>query len=102
MIILIGTGCWFAANVACKRKQIELELENTATRDALTDFPKRKLLSDRLAQVIVQVDRIKQKVAVLFIDLDKFKQINDGLGHYAGDIVLNSCVSTDLLLQKSF
>ena len=88
MIILIGAGCWFAADAACKRKQAELELKNLATRDALTDLPNRKLLYDRLAQIIAQAERTKQKVAVLFIDLDKFKQINDGFGHDAGDIVL--------------
>ncbi|NDY72165.1 GGDEF domain-containing protein [Desulfobacter hydrogenophilus] len=85
---LIGVGCWLAADAAFKRKQAELELKNLATRDTLTDLPNRKLLYDRLAQLLAQAERSKQKIAVLFIDLDKFKQINDGFGHEAGDIVL--------------
>lgn len=88
LLILIGAGCWLAADAASKRKQAELELKNLATRDTLTDLPNRKFLYDRFAQLLAQAERSKQKLAVLFIDLDKFKQINDGFGHDAGDIVL--------------
>ncbi len=70
------------------RKQIELELEELATHDILTNLPNRKLLYDRLSQILAQAKRGELGVAILFVDLDKFKEINDGLGHEAGDIVL--------------
>ncbi len=70
------------------QKQAELELKELATRDGLTNLPNRKLLYDRLAQILAQAERDKRKVAILFVDLDKFKEINDDLGHDAGDNVL--------------
>lgn len=59
-----------------------------AYHDELTGLPNRSLLLDRLKQAIVQADRQRKKVALLFIDLDKFKNINDTLGHEAGDKLL--------------
>jgi diguanylate cyclase (GGDEF)-like protein/PAS domain S-box-containing protein len=71
-----------------ERHIFESELEYLATHDTLTGLPNRTLLYDRLQQAITQCARAKKLAAVLFIDLDRFKIINDTLGHAAGDIVL--------------
>ena len=71
-----------------ERHIFESELEYLATHDTLTGLPNRTLLYDRLHQAITQCARAKKLAAVLFIDLDRFKTINDTLGHSAGDIVL--------------
>jgi diguanylate cyclase (GGDEF)-like protein/PAS domain S-box-containing protein len=70
------------------RHIFESELEYMATHDILTGLPNRTLLHDRLQQAITQCARAKKLAAILFIDLDRFKIINDTLGHAAGDIVL--------------
>jgi diguanylate cyclase len=66
-----------------------LQLRHLATHDALTGLPNRVLLDDRLAQAIAHADRDAQPFAVLMLDLDRFKMINDSFGHRSGDIVLN-------------
>jgi len=70
--------------------QIEIQerLHHVATHDALTELPNRLMISDRLKHAINQSERATSKIAVLFIDLDHFKQINDSLGHQAGDSLL--------------
>ena len=65
-------------------------LEHQATHDALTALPNRSLLSDRLRQAVSYAKRYKQIVAVVFIDLDHFKLINDSLGHQTGDNLLKT------------
>ena len=69
-------------------KEKELRLEHIANHDVLTGLPNRILLSDRLNQAILRSNRTKSCFAVLFIDLDGFKKINDIYGHQTGDIVL--------------
>lgn len=78
-----------------ERQQVEQELRETrehfrhlAHHDVLTGLPNRELLLDRIQQEIYKADRAHNTLAVLFIDLDRFKQINDSLGHAAGDKVL--------------
>jgi diguanylate cyclase (GGDEF)-like protein/PAS domain S-box-containing protein len=70
-------------------KEYQKQLESMAKYDALTRLPNRVLLGDRLAQAMRLAERNNGRLAVLFIDLDGFKQINDTLGHGVGDDLLN-------------
>lgn len=71
-----------------ERKRAEERIEYLATRDTLTDLPNRLLLNDRLNQGIGNAQRGQEMLAVLFVDLDRFKTVNDSLGHHIGDEVL--------------
>ncbi|CAH0300496.1 Cyclic di-GMP phosphodiesterase Gmr [Massilia sp. Bi118] len=68
-----------------RRKEAEEALLRMATHDTLTGLPNRLLLQDRLAQAIAHAQRARRQVGVMFIDLDRFKHVNDSLGHEAGD-----------------
>ncbi|HXS77997.1 MAG TPA: EAL domain-containing protein [Terracidiphilus sp.] len=70
------------------RKLAEERVETLAYYDPLTGLPNRSLLHDRLTQALARAQRTKTKVAALFIDLDRFKFINDSLGHTIGDLLL--------------
>jgi diguanylate cyclase (GGDEF)-like protein len=71
-----------------ERKAAECRMRHLANHDLLTGLPNRGLMMDRLATAIHQAKRSRQTLAVLFIDLDRFKTINDSLGHDVGDQVI--------------
>ncbi len=71
-----------------ERKQAEQKVEFLAYHDPLTGLPNRLLLEDRLQQAITQAERSRNGLALVFLDLDNFKKINDSLGHATGDALL--------------
>jgi len=71
-----------------RSRVMELELSRLAQHDRLTDLPNRVLLNDRLNQAISRAQRHGGLLAVLFLDLDRFKRVNDALGHVIGDKLL--------------
>ncbi len=73
-----------------ERKEHEERLLYLATRDPLTQMPNRRLFTERLEQAIDDANATDSKFAVLFIDLDHFKTINDAMGHVTGDMVLQA------------
>ena len=110
-----GTRLWIVQNLTMDgvrihmtmvdisdRKRAEEQIEFHAYHDVLTALPNRKLFMDRLIQNLTHCRRSNKSLAVMFIDLDRFKSINDTLGHTAGDEVLlemarrlASCVRSD-------
>jgi diguanylate cyclase (GGDEF)-like protein len=70
------------------RKRAEAALEHQAVHDDLTNLPNRVLLVDRLTQSLARTHRAGTQLAVLFLDIDRFKLVNDGMGHAAGDQLL--------------
>ncbi|HKU79293.1 MAG TPA: diguanylate cyclase, partial [Rhodanobacteraceae bacterium] len=102
--------CWVELNEVCDasgqrthmigvltditdRKRAEQELRYLANYDALTGLPNRTLLTERIGHAIIRARRGNRKVAVLFLDLDRFKHVNDSMGHAAGDRMLKAAGS---------
>lgn len=82
------TGVVASLRDVTERRQIEAQLERRALHDYLTDLPNRALFRDRLDHALQRNERDGTRLAVLFIDLKRFKVVNDSLGHDAGDKVL--------------
>ena len=72
------------------RKRFESRIEYLATHDGLTDLPNRNLIRDRIAQAIGHARRAGIHLALMFVDLDRFKVVNDGFGHPFGDRLLKA------------
>jgi len=83
-----------------ERKAAEEAIENLAFYDPLTGLPNRRLLHDRLSQAIVSSTRSGRQGALLFIDLDNFKTLNDTLGHDVGDILLQQVAERLILCVR--
>jgi diguanylate cyclase (GGDEF)-like protein len=73
-----------------QRKRAEERIRHLAYHDALTDLPNRSLLEDRLTTALAQAHRKSRMLALLYLDLDRFKRVNDTLGHSLGDHILQS------------
>jgi diguanylate cyclase (GGDEF)-like protein/PAS domain S-box-containing protein len=73
-----------------EQKRAEEQIRHMAQHDALTELPNRMLLHDRIGQAIAQAQRNQEVLALLFIDLDRFKTVNDSLGHAVGDRLLKT------------
>ncbi|RLM52675.1 sensor domain-containing diguanylate cyclase, partial [Halobellus sp. Atlit-31R] len=76
-----------------ERKHNEAKIYHLAFFDALTDLPNRILFKDRLGLAVIQAKRKKTELAVMFIDLDRFKLVNDTLGHVKGDELLQQAAT---------
>ena len=72
------------------RKQAEMRIRHMALHDSLTGLPNRLLLEDRLTHAIAAAKRTQRHVAVMMLDLDRFKNVNDSFGHYTGDRLLEA------------
>lgn len=79
---------WLFAQIIIRRKMSRIKLFRSANYDKLTDLPNRSYLMHRLKSIISESERYKRKFALLFLDLDGFKEVNDTFGHDAGDKVL--------------
>ena len=86
--IALLLGMFVAAAVMHYTKRASRERHHLATHDALTGLPNRMLFMDRLGQSLVRAQRRNTLVGVMFIDLDRFKRVNDTLGHASGDTLI--------------
>ena len=80
---------WVTEDVS-QRKDMDARVRFLAHHDLLTGLPNRTLFQDRLQQALAGAKRMQSRVALLFIDLDRFKYVNDSFGHRAGDILLQT------------
>ena len=86
-------GSFVLVQDVTERQQLHEQLVHQAHHDLLTGLPNRLLLEDRLQQSLAQAARYGQQAAILCVDLDRFKQINDTFGHAAGDLCLQQVVA---------
>ena len=89
VFLALLTGIWLRAKRALVKQLVaEEEIHQLAYFDSLTGLPNRSLLEDRLAQALHRAKRDGKKAALLFLDLDHFKDVNDSFGHHKGDLLL--------------
>jgi len=86
LALLVQAG--HLSSIAIERKRLEQQMYRQASYDQLTGLPNRRLFGNRLREEIAKAERGGYSLAVLFIDLDRFKEVNDTLGHEAGDDLL--------------
>jgi diguanylate cyclase (GGDEF)-like protein/PAS domain S-box-containing protein len=85
-----ATGSVIVFRDVSEARRVAEEMMHASQHDFLTGLPNRLLMEDRLGQAIALAERHSGEVAVLYLDLDQFKQVNDSLGHMAGDKLLQS------------
>jgi diguanylate cyclase (GGDEF)-like protein/PAS domain S-box-containing protein len=83
-------GCYAMATDITEQRLAEQRMQHIAHHDSLTGLPNRLLFNDRMGQAMVQANREASQFALLFLDLDKFKPVNDTFGHDAGDQLLKT------------
>src|ERR1700674_2988504 len=86
----IVTGCIMGFHDVTAARAKSIEMSHLAQHDVLTDLPNRALFNDRLTQAVGLAERQHKQLAVMFVDLDHFKRVNDSLGHDVGDKLLQS------------
>lgn len=102
----INFGDLFGGRLYCfsrditERKQTEEKIHRLAHYDSLTNLPNRRLLTDRLQRAISHAKRNKLNLALMFVDLDKFKAVNDAVGHDGGDLLLAAAAKRLLLCMR--
>jgi diguanylate cyclase (GGDEF)-like protein/PAS domain S-box-containing protein len=84
------TGAVMVFHDVTSTRALALRMSYLAQHDSLTDLPNRMLLNDRLHRAIALAERHRQRLAVLFLDVDRFKHVNDSVGHVIGDRLLQS------------
>ena len=95
------TGAVMVFHDVTTARAMSLRMSYLAQHDSLTDLPNRVLLNDRLTQAISLARRHQKKLAVLFLDVDRFKHVNDSLGHAIGDRLLQSVAQRLLSCVRS-
>ena len=86
---------------ATERKRLDAEIRHLAQSDELTELPNRRLLRDRLEQASASQRRHGTPFAVMYLDLDRFKAVNDAFGHSAGDVLLKEAARRLKLVSRS-